>query len=219
MTVAQTAQKKAGPAPVPNGKATRKARGTGPFQLTFADASGRADYKRVPKAVTGLVITAGGVAKTFDPAALPDATKSELIILGMAQRIKTYVTNHADDTGSNVHDLATSMYSDLLNGHLYTRTESSAPRGKKFDSNIYAEALRATYAFMSKKLLKNKAGRHVLPLTDAQVLDFKTLLESMTPKERTEKIKNLKLNAIYTRALVSLQTKDAAAEAFEELPF
>lgn len=204
-----------------NGKANeRKARGSGPMQLTYVDTKGGNEHKRVPLDAAGIRIVAAGKNKTYDASKLPASVKDALIVFALASRIKTQVANHADATGIDVHTLADGVYSDFLAGKIYSKGEGK-PRGKVFDANIYAEALRAMYAFCAKKGIKSKSGKPIVALTDHQVGDFKMQLEAMTPRERTEKIKGLSANSIYRKALSELKTKaiEVQSEVMEDMPF
>lgn len=200
---------------------TKAKRGTGPMQLSYVDSKGSHEHKRVPIDAAGIRIVAGGKPKNYDATKLPAAVKDALVVFALASRIKTQVANHAEDNGANVHELADGVYSDFLAGKIYSKAEGGAPRGKKFDAHIYAEALKAMYAFCAKKGLKSKSGKAIVALTDAQVADFTTQLESMTPKERTEKIKGLNANSIYKKALAELKTKaiEVEAEVMDDMPF
>lgn len=202
-------------------KTDRKERGTGPMQLFYVDSKGANEHKRLPLDATGIKVVAAGKSHTFSIKELPAAIKEALVVDALSKRVKTYVANHAEDNGSNVAELAKHVYDEMVAGRIYSKTEGTGQRGKKFDASLYAEALRATYAFMAKKNLKNKAGKAIVALNDGQVGDFKMQLEAMTPKERTEKIKGLQTNSIYKKALAELKMRaiEVDTEVMEDMPF
>ncbi len=213
MAQAQTATAKS------NG-AERAKRGSGPVQITYIDSKGVADHKRVPMDAVGVRLAAGGKHWDYDASKFNPEVKNVLAVYALAVKVKTQVANHGEDDGSNANELAGSVYSDMLTGKLYSKGEGKA-RGRAFDAAIYAEALRAMYAFCAKKGLKNKAGKAIVALNDGQVGDFKMQLEAMSPKERTEKIKALSQNGIYKKALAELKTKaiEVDTDNMDAMPF
>lgn len=199
----------------------KKERGEGPVIVTYGDADGKKDFKRVPAKVTSVIVTArnGGASKVYEVSKLSPETLSALAAFALASRTKTYVNNHAGDDGSDVIKLADQVYSDFMTGKLYSRVEGGSKPGKKFDATIYVDAAKAAMLFMSKKGMKNKAGKPVQAMTEAQASNLLTKLTSLTPKERTEQIKSMKANKFFTKALMELQAKkiDTSKEDAEDL--
>lgn len=223
------------------GTDTAKTRGEGPVVIGYTDGEGKA-HKRVPLGGTALNITPKGAteAKAYSLSDIPDNVKTALILAGAGNRIKTYITNHGKPDGSDALELADEVWAEFVAGNVYaksTTTDGKATQGKKFDGTIYAEAWRAAYAAMAKRGLtkKSKDGADIpiAALSDDQVLDLKTSLESMSAKSSTdangkktvgrgERLRSFLSNTFYEKALAELKAKgvklDPKAE-LEDMPF
>lgn len=186
----------------------KKERGDGPAVFTYTDGEGNTGLKRVPTKVGSVDITAKtGVTKSYKPSELPQEVKDALVEFAFAARAKTFINNHAADDGSDVIELSDKVYADFMAGKIYSRSESGAKPGKKFDASIYANAMRDTFKFMAKKKMKMKDGTPISEMPEEKVADLKAKLEGMTPKERTAAVKGFKENKIYERALKELQAR------------
>jgi len=216
-------------------------RGEGPMALWFLDHE-KKTHKRVPLTGTGIVITPkGGAAKEYKLSDLPDSVKTALLLAGAAQRLKSYIVNHGDPSGSDAIELADSVWSDLVEGKVYAKNAvDGAPKGRKFDATLYCDAWKAAMAFMASKGMTRKSdGVALKPMTDAQYEDMKNKLETMPIKSETEVLPDgtvkvikmgrndwlasFKKNEFYNRALADLKAKqikpDTKTKEVDVMPF
>ncbi len=203
-------------------KTKTKTRGEGPIAVTFTDKAGKLDFARVPLDAAGVHIVAkSGAAKTYNVNELPPAVLLAFAALGVASRMKTYVSNHAEDNGSDAINLTDELYADFVAGKLYSRGEGTGTVGRKFDGAIYAQAWKAAYAFMERKKMSKADGSPIKALTEQQVLDLQASLEAMTPKDRGERMKSWKSQPFYTKALAELKAKAIKTDdaVMEDMPF
>jgi len=215
-------------------EAAKQTRGEGPVAINYVDAEGKA-HRRVPMTGAGLSIVPKGAeqGKVYNLTDLPESVKLALMLSGAGNRIKTYITNHGNPDGSDAVSLADEIWADFVAGKLYSRVagEGGSKAGRQFDGSIYAEAWRAAFAAMAKKGLKKKDGSAIVPLTDDQVLDMQTKLETMSTKEstgadgktipsRTQVINAYKQNAFFLKAFNDLKAKSVKTTSeVGELPF
>lgn len=203
-------------------KSDRKERGTGPMAVTYIDSENKSDLKRVPTNVKGVHVVANDNkgTKSYDVTALSPQVMLALAASAMAGRMKIFVANHAESS-ADVIKLTDQVYADFLAGKVYTRVEGGKAPGKKFDGQLYADAWKNVYAFMAKKGMKNKAGQPIKALSDDQVIDLKTKLEGMDPKERAAKLKGYNENKFFKKALGELKAKQIDTSDVEatDMPF
>lgn len=196
-----------------------KKRGDGPIIVTYVDEKA-ADNKRVVAGVTAVQIKdRKGNVKSYTLAAIPTEVQGQLIALAFAQRAKTYVNNQAkDDENADVIALTDRIFSDMIEGKVYSRTESEggAPRGRVFDPSDYVEALKLTLAAQAKAgVVNKKTGQPVKEATEGQLKQIGTQLISLKGKERTVKIKSFMDNPIFKKHYLALMSKKIKVSADE----
>lgn len=198
-----------------------KERGEGLIAVSYIDTDAKGDYKRVPLNVASVFVDnnhVDGDTATFNVTELPDSVKNALIADAASKRIKTYVANHGAKDGSDAIALAKEVWQTLVSGNVYAKSEGGSKPGKKFSGEIYAKAWEIAYKAMAKRGLKNNAGQPIQELTPDQVMDLQVQLESMQPKERTEKLRTYKAKfPLYEKALKELQAKEVDTKGATDL--
>lgn len=215
-----------GAAGMPKPKKERRARGSGPMQLTFVDSKGKSDHKRVPADCTGVRVKVGTKDKVYTVEHYSEQTKNTLAFLALATRAKTQVANHSDDVGSNIFDLIDAVDADFKHGRLYSKSEGG-PRGKPFDAELHAEAYKQALAWMAKRnvvnTVKDKNGHEtkvpVKPLSDQAYGDLVTWLQTADTEKRKQRIAVWSKNEVYRKMYKTLQAQKMTISeptAFEE---
>ncbi len=190
-----------------NGKAKRRARNSGPMQITFVDANGKSDFKRVPAHCTGMRVAVGNKVHVYTVTDYPEQTITSLAFNALATRAKTQVANHGDDIGSNVFDLIDSVNGDFKSGKLYNKAEGG-PRGKPFDAEMYADAYKQSKAWMAKRNVEvtvNGKKVPVKPLTDKEHADLVVWLQTATPDKRKQRTDLWAKNDVFRKMFATLK--------------
>lgn len=216
-----------------------KKRGDGPIVMMFVDAGGKL-HKRVPLNVTGISIAPkGGEAKVYSLAEIPETVHAAFIASGLANRQKSYITNHGKKDGSDALSLGDEVFADVKSGKVYSKTASdgTSKQGRKFDAVIHCDAWKAAFKQMAKNGMKDRNGHVVKEMDDIAYNDMLHRLETMplaskpdangnVTKEnmgRTDWLNSFKKNEFYVRALKDLQAKavkvDNSKKVVDSLPF
>lgn len=192
----------------------KKTRGEGPVIVMFGGDKGEATKR--PASGTNMVIVAdkAGAKKSYSLSSIPSDVQSALVAYAFGSRVKTFINNHAKDGAVNVIEMTDQIFSDFINGKMYSRTESEggAPRGRQFDPADYVEALKQAKAAQFKAGAKNKHGVAVKEATEKELEAFGNQLISLKGKDRTAKIKNMKENAVFLKYFLAVQAKKIKAE-------
>lgn len=198
--------------------APKTERNKGPIAVSFVDNAGKDDYKRVPKGVTGVVITAqkDGSKKTYSLSGISPEVKDQMVLYALATRMKQNVNNHVNDDESNVLSLTDTIYTDLLAGKMYSKAAEGKGPGKKFDASIYVEAMAMSFAEKAKKGVVGKNGQKIQPMTDEKKEGFKLKLESFSPAERKEYIQKLMAAPLFKKCYKLVESKRISLKSTDD---
>ena len=206
-------------APVQSAKSAtpaKKKRNSGPFMLNFADKAGKSDYKRPPADVTSVIITSrkDNSKRTYDLSKIPPTVTMALLALAVGTRQKTYINNHVEDDGSNVHTLSDGVWADFLAGKVYSRTESTggAPRGRKFDATRVVNCVVNGFIAMAKANMTKPNGEPIKPMTDKQINDLTVKLNTLSGQERNEQLRKFKKNPFIKLEFARLEGSKATTK-------
>lgn len=193
-------------------------RNKGPIAVAFADAS-KEDYKRVPKGVTGVVITSQktGEKKVYSLAHIPAEVQHQLVMYAFATKAKQHVNNHAD-ADDNVIVLIDGVYKDLVEGKMYAKAAEGKGPGKKTDFSLYVDAMAAAIGFQAKKgHINPKTKIAIKPMTDEQKANFRLKLEAFSRAERTEYVKQLMTKSLFQKCYQEARSKRIQVSKDEDL--
>jgi len=192
-------------------------RNKGPIAVAFADAT-KEDFKRVPKGVTGVVITATktGEKKTYSLSHIPTEVQHQLVMYAFATKAKQHVNNHADEN-DNMITLIDGVYKDLVEGKMYAKAAEGKGPGKKLDVSLYVDAMAAAMAFKAKKGHTDAKGSAVKAMTEDQKANFKIKLESMPKAERTEYVKKLMAKPLFQKSYQEIKSKRIQLDKEDDL--
>lgn len=188
---------------------TKTKRNEGPVIVTFSDGA-KADYKRVPKGVTSVIIKdRKGNERSFDLASIPTEHLAAMAAFAFAGRAKTFINNHAEGDAPDVVGMADKIFGDIVAGNMYAKAETTGtgkPRGRQFDPTDYVEAFKRAKETQAKAGVKNKQGVKIEPATEAQLENFKMQLVAMTGPDRTKKIKDMMGNPVFLKHYRAVQS-------------
>ena len=204
--------------------AERKARGSSPIAITFIDAKGNKDAKRVAMDTTGVHVVVGKDTKDYDVSAYPAPVILALASYAVSIRGKTQVANHGENDGSNAFQLMDDLHAEFVGGRLYPKGAEGAPRGKPFDAELYAEAYRQTLAYMAKRnwkrTVKDKEGNvtsetPIKPLPDQAFQDLIVQLKTQDKTKRDARIAGWSKIAVYRKIFGTLKLNKIDVTAAE----
>lgn len=186
---------------------TKKTRGDGLVKVAFANEKA-ADHKRVPDAVTAVMLN----GKAYTVAAIPASVKDQLVAFAFATRAKTYVNNHADEAqkGADVPALIEKVYSDMLAGKLYSVTAEGGPKkSKEYDPSLIIQA------FQKASEKRNKVDPSK-PVATPEVLDkLREKIMGYEGKERAQFVLKLQNDAMIGPIYTMLKNAEKLRKAEE----
>lgn len=182
-------------------KKVKAKKGEGPVSIGYL--VGDKLSKRVADGVTAIVVTPKvGEAKNYDLTTIPQGMLLQLAGLGLGKRLDVFIRNtvkNADD--ANVISLADSVFNEIKEGKIYSRTEGSGGgAGRPFDYQFWVD------------VMANTAKSKKKTATEEQLAAFRTKLESSPPKERQVLLKKLQGDKVFSYNMKKLITEREAAK-------
>lgn len=158
-----------------------KTRGDGPFALRYLDAEGKADHKRVPKNVTGVVFVSkdGKTTTKFLINDVAPELRLQLCALALQKKLDSGLRASKQEDPAMAAEIANKLFAELKNGALYSRGEGgkAAGRPSQYETDMWVQIM-AEYSV--------KRGT---PASDEQREALRVKLDSTKGKQRTTMIK------------------------------
>lgn len=177
-------------------------RGDGPLTVAYIDAANK-EHKRVVAGASQLkVVVKGGKSKVYSISALSPAVREQLVLEAVKKRMDIFARNTVkDDAGADVLLATDAVYDMLKGGELYSRKEGGVGGpGKSFDFDRYIAIIKSAIANKAKNKVKSKSGNLVQPLTEKQLADIRTSIESKTPVERRKIVASYRSDPFFVLA-------------------
>lgn len=225
-TMAQAQAVKAAAAPISKAAVERKKRGEGLFLVSFVDVDGKV-HTRAPSNVASVRVDAKDHGH-FDMSLtdVAESTKSQMLAIGLKQRIQTYVANHVEDDASQATKFAQSVWNEIKAGKIYTRAGEGGGKAKKpFDSRLHADAMREARKDMAARGVRTKKkdgtpGPVVKAMTENEYQDLIMQLDTADKAKRSARVAAWMNNKYFERHLRAMQARAVKVdetEAIDEL--
>lgn len=192
-------------------KATRAKKGDGPIAVKFLNSKNE-ETKRADAETESIRISdKSGKSKDYSVAKLSLPTLRQLALDALKRKVVSAVNSGSKSNGSvDVIKVSDDIYNNIVAGKFYVRAEGGAKPGRKFDVDIWADAMLRTSEIKSQM-----PNSKVKVFSKKIIDDFKTKLETMPDKDRKVFTAKLQNDAVFKRALYEVRAKRVSTTSGE----